>query len=86
MKRNKQKCNFEYAVVSMMTSQNLKFVDFPKTQKSRYLENEALFLLQIRKLINYTSRAMAKNSFVVEVAFKNNFSKYLRKLLKSTCD
>ena len=29
---------------------------------------------------------MAKNSFVAEVAFKNNFSKSLRKLFKSTCD
>ena len=29
---------------------------------------------------------MTKNSFVVDVAFKNNFSKSLRKLFKSTCD
>ena len=41
----------------MMTSQILKFVDFTKTQKSRYLENETLFFLQITKFINYTSRA-----------------------------
>ena len=27
----------------MITSQILKFVDFTKTQKSRYLENKALF-------------------------------------------
>ena len=40
-----------------MTSQILKSVDFTKTQKSRYLENEALFFLQVKKLVNYTSRA-----------------------------
>ena len=43
--------------MSMMTSQILKFLNFRKTQKSRYLENETLFFLQIKKLINYTSRA-----------------------------
>ena len=41
----------------MMTSQNLKFVDFKKTQKSRYLENETLFFLKMKKIINHTSRA-----------------------------
>ena len=33
----------------MMTSQVLKFVDFRKTQKPRYLENETLYFLQIKK-------------------------------------
>ena len=32
--------------MSMMTSYILKFVNFTKTQKSRYLENETLFFLQ----------------------------------------
>ena len=41
----------------MMTSQILKSVDFTKAQKSRYLENETLFLLQTKKFINYGSRA-----------------------------
>ena len=27
----------------MMTSQILKFVDFPKTQKCKYLENETFY-------------------------------------------
>ena len=36
-----------------MTSQILQPVDFTKTQKSRYLENEKFFL----QIINYTSRA-----------------------------
>ena len=42
-------CNFHYAVVSMMMSQILKFVDFTKTQKSTYVENETLFFLRIKK-------------------------------------
>ena len=33
-----------YAAMSVMTSQVLKFMDFTKTQKSRYLENETVFL------------------------------------------
>ena len=41
----------------MMTSQILKSMDFTKTQKSRYFENETLFFLQIKKFIDYTSRA-----------------------------
>ena len=35
----------------MMTSQLLKSVDFTKTQKFRYLVNETLFLLQIKKFL-----------------------------------
>ena len=55
----------------MMTPKILKSVDFTKTQKSRYLENETLFFLQLKKIIDYTSRAtfMTKNSFVAEVNF-----------------
>ena len=51
-KRNKLKCNFHYVAMHMMTSQTLKFLNFTKTQKSRYLENETLFFLQIKKFIN----------------------------------
>ena len=55
----------------MMISHVLKYVDFLKTQKSRYLKTKHFFL-QIEKSINYTSRAtlLQKNSFVVEVTFK----------------
>ena len=53
----------------MMTSQILKFVDFTKILKSRYLENETLFLFQIKKLC-IKSYFMTKNSFVAEVTFK----------------
>ena len=41
----------------MMTLHILKSMDFTKTQKSKYLEKETLFFLQIKKFINYTSRA-----------------------------
>ena len=34
----------------MMTSQILKFVDFTKTQKSKYLENKALFFSSNEKI------------------------------------
>ena len=44
----------------MITSQILKSVDFTKTQKSRYLENETLFLFQIKKIINCASKAILR--------------------------
>ena len=54
----------------MMTPQVFKSVDFTKTEKSRYLENETFFL-QIKKSINYTSTATLwqKYSFEEEVTF-----------------
>ena len=60
-------CNFHYAAMCM--SQILKFAGFTKTQK--YLESETIFFLQIKKIINYTSKAyfMAKNTFVAEAIF-----------------
>ena len=53
-----------------MTPQVLKSVDFTKTEKSRYLENETFFL-QIKISINYTSMATLwqKYSFEEEVTF-----------------
>ena len=56
----------------MIPSHILKFVDFTKTQKSKYLENETLFFLQKKKFINYSSRVTLwqKNSFMAEVTFK----------------
>ena len=41
----------------MMNSQVLKSVDFTKTQKYRYLENETFFLQKKKRSINYTSIA-----------------------------
>ena len=55
----------------MMTSQILKSVDFTKTQKPKNLENK-IFFLQLKKIINYTSRAtlLQKIVFGAEVTFK----------------
>ena len=43
--------------MSKMTSQILKFFDSSKIGKSKYLENEIIFFLQI-KLIHYTLRTI----------------------------
>ena len=43
-----------------------------KTQISRYLKKETLFFLQIKKFINYTSRAPF--SFAADVTFKGCWS------------
>ena len=53
----------------MMTSQISKFVDFTKTQKPTYLENETLFFLQIHSL-HLKDKFVPKNSFLAEVTFK----------------
>ena len=57
----------------MMKSQILKSVDFTeicgfpkKTQISRYLKNEKLFFLQIKKFVNYTSRATLWQKIVLQ--------------------
>ena len=65
-KNNRHKCNFHYVAMLMMTSQILKFVDSTKAQKSRYLENKTFFLLQIKKFINYTSRATLLQKIVLQ--------------------
>ena len=60
----------------MMMSQISKSLDFTKTQKSRYLKNEILFFLQIKKIINskhIKDYSIAKNSFVVELTFNDIF-------------
>ena len=57
--------------MTMMTSQILKSVDFTKTQKSRYFENETFFL-QIKILITHQRLLHGKNSFVAEVTFKGH--------------
>ena len=53
----------------MMTSEILKFLDFTKTPKSRYLENKT-FVLQIKKSINYKSKDYFM-AFVAEVTSKS---------------
>ena len=48
----------------MMTSKILNSGDVTKTQKSRYLENEVLFFVQIKKFINYTPRVTLLHKIV----------------------
>ena len=70
--------------MSMMTSYILKFVGSPKTQKSKYLENETLFLFQIKKLhslLYIKGCNMAKNNFVVQETFKMVKQKQLKTFL-----
>ena len=47
-------CNFHYVAMLMITSQLSISLDFAKTEKSRYLENEAQLFLHIKKFVNYT--------------------------------
>ena len=56
----------------VVTSQILKSVDFTKTQNTKYLENETLFFIQIKKIreIHIKGYFMAKNSFAADVTFK----------------
>ena len=63
-------CKFHHEAMPMMTSQILKSMSFTEAQKSRYLENETLLFIQIKKkIINYTSQD-GKNSFVAKATFK----------------
>ena len=39
----KNKCNFHYVAMPMMTPQIFKSVNFTKTQKSRYFKNQTFF-------------------------------------------
>ena len=54
-----------------MMSQILKFVDFTKTQKSRYLNYKTLlFLTKKNHSLQIKGYYMAKNTFVAEVTVK----------------
>ena len=68
----------------MMTSQILKSAGFTKTQKSRYLKNETLFFLQIKKFINYTSSVALwqRIVLVVEVTLNYRINKTQEKILR----
>ena len=43
--------------MAMMMSQILRSVDFTKSRKPKNLENKTSFPLQIKKFVNYTSKA-----------------------------
>ena len=57
----------------VMTRQILKVMDFTKTQKSRYLENETLFFLQIKKSMT-TLWQKKKKKNAAEVTFEIKYS------------
>ena len=60
----------------MMTSQILKFVDFTKTKKSRYFENQTFFSSNKKvHSLHVKDYFMAKNTFVAEVTF--NIKRFL---------
>ena len=66
-KRNKHTRKFYYVAIPMMMPEILKFVDFTKTQKSRYLlVNETLLFLQIKKFITSTSSAALRQKIVLQ--------------------
>ena len=59
----------------MVASQILKYVDFTKTQKSRYVNNETLLFVQIKKnsLSTHKGLIYGKNSFAADITFKAKF-------------
>ena len=52
-----------------MTSQ-VKFMNFTKTQKSRFLENETFSVQKKKSFITHQGLLYVKNAFVTEVTFK----------------
>ena len=57
-------------IITNEASQILRSVDFTKTQKSRYLENETFFVT--KKKLHIKGYFITKNSLVAEVAFNHN--------------
>ena len=54
----------------MIMSQILKFVDFPKTQKLKYLENETFFL-QMKKFSHYINPFFPNAPFLYPLKTEN---------------
>ena len=69
----------------MMTSQILKFLDFTKTWKSRYPENETIFFSSNKKIhyLHIKGYFMTKNTLLAEVTFKLDS---LKETLLSYCE
>ena len=65
----KNKCNFHYVAMPMMTPQIFKSVNFTKTQKSRYFKNKTFFLQKNKTLIVHQGLLYAKKRFAAEVIF-----------------
>ena len=80
----KNKCNFHYVAMPMMTPQIFKSVNFTKTQKSRHFKNKTFFLQKKKKktLLVHQGLLYAKKCFAAEVIFSRrpqNQIKLLRK-------
>ena len=58
--------SFQFPTLIQKFWKVLKSVDFTKTQKPRYLKNETLFFLQIKRFINYTLRATLWKKIVLQ--------------------
>ena len=65
----KNKCNFHYVAVPMMTPQIFKFVNFTKTRKSRHFKNKTFFLKKKKTLFVHKGLLYAKKRFAAEVIF-----------------
>ena len=66
----KNKCNFHYVAMPMMTPQIFKSVNFTKTQKSRYFTNKTFFLQKkTTTLIAHQGPLYAKKCFAADVIF-----------------
>ena len=61
-----QNGNFQYAAISVM-KQEFKIGWFHKKEKPKYLENETLKFIQIKKIIIYQGLLYNKKRFVAEV-------------------
>ena len=94
-KRNKHKYNSHYTAMPMVTSQILKFVDFTKTKRSGYLENETFFFLRIKKFIKrllYDKKQFSSGgnlhigSYIYQVNESNNIWLHPNKNTKKFCD
>ena len=64
-----EKCNFHYLAMFIMAWQILESADLMKTQTFQYLEDEALFFLQIKKFINCILRATLWQTIVIRWRF-----------------
>ena len=86
----KNKCNFHYVAMPMMTSQIFKSVNFTKTQKSRHFKDKTFFLQKIKNkkktLIVHQGLLYAKKRFEAEVIFSRRKIAPPRQILPPKCN
>ena len=69
------KCNFHYVAIAYDDVTDFEICGFHKKHQNLNALRTNIFSSN-KKIINYTSRAIAKNSFAVEVTFKK--TEYLK--------